>query len=216
MKSRLRLAELLATRICHDLSGPLNTLMGALELVNEDPEGAPDALPLAGDASVVLGQRLKLLRAAWGGGGGPMRVDEIAALAGGLPGRRLRLELDALDAEQVFSSEAARLVLNLLILAAESLPAGGTIHLSGDGEGHIVVQIEGRAAAWPSGLVGYLANPDSAERALADEDGAGPRLLQGPITAMLAAASGLRVSMLLGAGADGAPPLLLDLHPAPG
>ena len=34
---RLHLAELLAVRLCHDLSGPLGTLMGALELLAEDP-----------------------------------------------------------------------------------------------------------------------------------------------------------------------------------
>lgn len=213
MKRDLRLAELFATRICHDLSGPLNTLMGALELVNEDPEGAPDALPLAGDASVLLGHRLRLLRAAWGGGAGAMRVDEIAAMATGLPGRRLQLELDALDSAQQFSADASRLLLNVLMLAAEALPGGGTIRLTGDGAEHLLLQIDGHNAAWPPGLVGYLADPAAAQRALTD-DGAGPRMLQAPIVALLAAVSGLRVSMLLGAAGEAAPPLLLALQPA--
>ncbi len=47
----LRLAELLAIRLCHDLSGPLGTMMGALEMVADDPEMADEALPLAGEAS---------------------------------------------------------------------------------------------------------------------------------------------------------------------
>lgn len=208
----MHFAELLATRICHDLSGPLNTLMAALEIANEDPAGAADALPVAGEASAVLGQRLRLLRAAWGGGGGPLAIDEIASLAAGLPGRNLQLDFGHLHAEQHFSAPAARLVLNALLLAAEALPGGGVIELSGDSAQQAMLRISGRNAAWPAGFIGWLANPAAAEQALAR---ATPRGLQGPFVVLLARALGLRLSVLLGAGSDEAPPLLLDLH-APG
>ena len=210
----MHFAELLATRICHDLSGPLNTLMAALEIANEDPDGAADALPVAGDASVVLGQRLRLLRAAWGGGGGPMALDEIAALAAGLPGRNLRLDFGELQAERQFSAPAARLVLNALMLAAEALPGGGVIQLSGDSRRQVMLQLSGNGAGWPPGFIGCLADPQAAGRALEQAGGATARTLQGPLLAVLAQTLGLRISVLLGAGVEAAPPLLLELQPA--
>ena len=212
MNTPMRLAELLATRMCHDLSGPLNTLLGALEIANEDPEAAAEAMPLAADASVVLGQRLKLLRAAWAGGAGPMAVDEISALAAGLAARNLRLDLGQLHAERAFSGPAARLVLNAIMLAAEALPGGGTIQLSGDSTRQVMVQIEGHTAGWPPGFIGYLADPDAAEQAVNRDGAATARTLQGPLTALLAQCSGLRISVLLGTGTEAAPPLLLDLE----
>lgn len=210
----MRFAELLATRICHDLSGPLNTLMAALEIANEEPDGAAEALPMAGEASVVLGQRLRLVRAAWGGGGGPMTIDEVAALAAALPGRNLRLDLGELQAERRFSAPAARLVLNALMLAAEALPGGGVIQLSGDSQRQVMLQIAGETAAWPPGFIGYLSDPQAAERALNEAGDATARTLQGPLLALLASGLGLRVSVLFGAAVEAAPPLLLDLQPA--
>ena len=210
----MHFAELLATRICHDLSGPLNTLMAALEMANEDPDGAADVLPVAGDASVVLGQRLRLLRVAWGGGGGPMTIDEVAALAAGLPGRSLRLDFGELHAERQFSAPAARLVLNALMLAAEALPGGGVIQLSGDTQRQVMLQLSGNGASWPPGFIGYIADPLAAERALEQEGGTTARNLQGPLLAVLAPSLGLRISVLLGAGVEAAPPLLLELQPA--
>ena len=59
---RVRLAEALAIRLCHDLSGPLGALGAALGEVGAEAE----ALSLAQEASTVLRQRLALLRAAWG------------------------------------------------------------------------------------------------------------------------------------------------------
>jgi histidine phosphotransferase ChpT len=210
----MQFAELLATRICHDLSGPLNTLMAAIEIAIEDPGGAAEALPLASDASVVLGQRLRLLRVAWGGGGGAMAIDEIAALAAGLPGRNLHLDLGELHAERLFSAAAARLVLNALMLAAEALPGGGVIQLSGDSQRQVMLRIAGAAAAWPPGFIGYLTDPQAAEQALNEASAITARTLQGPLLALLAHRLGLRVSVLLGAGMEAAPPLLLDLQRA--
>jgi histidine phosphotransferase ChpT len=127
----LRLAELLAIRLCHDLSGPLGTLMGALELVADDPGMAAEALPLAGEVSTALGRRLRLLRAAWGGATPSLSVAEFAALVEGMPARRWRLDLNGLDPAGRFSPAAARLALNVVLLAAESLPGGGTAALAG-------------------------------------------------------------------------------------
>jgi histidine phosphotransferase ChpT len=207
----LRLAELLAIRLCHDLSGPLGTLMGTLEMVAEDPAAAGEALPIAGDVSTALGRRLKLLRAAWGGTTPALSVGEFAALVEGVP-RRWRFELGGLDPAGRFSPAGARLALNVALLAAEALPVGGAAMLAGDPAGDVLVAIDGRRAAWPAGFTASLGDPSLAWQALRGAEGVdGARGLQGWLTALIARSSGLRLSFLVAATAEAAPPLLLNL-----
>ena len=79
----LRLAELLAARLCHDFAGPLGSLAGALEIAADDPDGAGEALAIASESASALAGRVRLYRAAWGGDGGPITRTEIVALAAG-------------------------------------------------------------------------------------------------------------------------------------
>lgn len=209
LNDRLRLAELLASRLCHDLSGPLGTLIGSLELLTEEPETAEEALVLANEVAATMGKRLRLLRAAWGGGAAPLRVHELRGLAEGLPqAHRISLQLDRLVPSARFPPGAARLVLNLLLLAAESLPAGGTIALAGDPEAQVQVSILGLRAAWPAGLASYLVDQQLAWLALDGDSSAALRGLQAPLTALVAHSCGLRLSMLMAREAEAAPPLV--------
>ena len=210
MNDRLRLAELLTIRLCHDLSGPLGTLMGALELLREEPEAAEEALDLAGEVSHTLVKRLRLLRAAWGGASAPLGLDELSALTEGLPqGAKVRLAVDAL-ADRRFAPDGARLVLNLLLLAGESLPGGGTITLAGDPQAEIQLFISGARAAWPAGLAASLADPDHAWSLLSNGT-LSSRTMQAPLTALIAHTSGIGVSMMMAREADAAPPLVVHL-----
>jgi len=65
MSEALRLAELLCARLCHDLGGLLGSLIGVLEIAREE-HAESETLALAEETAIELGQRLKLLRAAWG------------------------------------------------------------------------------------------------------------------------------------------------------
>ena len=208
----LRLAELLAIRLCHDLSGPLGTLMGALELVADDPEMAGEALPLAGEVSTALGRRLRLFRAAWGGATPSLSVAEFAALVEGIQARRWRVDVDGLDPAGRFSTAAARLALNVVLLAIESLPGGGTVALAGNPAGEVLVTIAGPRAAWPTGFAAYLGDEALAWQALHVAEGVeAARGLQAWLTALIARTSGLRLSFLIAPTAEAAPPLLLSL-----
>lgn len=207
----LRLAELLAVRLCHDLSGPLGTLMGALELIAEDPASATEALPLAGEVSTALGRRLRVLRAAWGGATGPMSVDEFAALAEGVHVRRGRIDLEGLDPGARFSSAAARVALNAVLLAAEAMPGGGTAAFSGDPASHMVVTVTGPRAAWPASFAAYVGDPLLARQALrGGDDGQAARGLQAALTVLIAEAAGVRLSLLMAPVAEAVPPLLMN------
>jgi histidine phosphotransferase ChpT len=155
----LALAETLAGRLCHDLAGMVGTLMGAVELASEEPSMRDEALPMAVEAATALGDRLRLMRAAWGGEGFPMDGSDLRALATGLPrGRRVLVSLDGLAPTRNFPASTARLLLNLLILAVESLAGDGTVTLVDASDGRLVLSIDGPRAAWPSGFAGQLAD----------------------------------------------------------
>ncbi len=211
---KLRLAELLATRLCHDLSGPLGTLMGSLEMLAEEPESAEEALTLASDVTAILAGRLRLLRAAWAGGTPALGVAEFRSMADSLKSRRLRLELDHLHPEGQFTPAAARVALNVLMLAADCLPGGGVVSMAGDPAQDLLVTLDGPRGAWPPGFAAFLANDDHAWLALRDTAGVeASRALQGPLTALIARVCGIRLSLLMAASAEGAPPLLIQARP---
>ena len=132
-------------------------------------EAAPptEELSVAADTAVALTLRLRLLRAAWAGMPEPLDLPELTALARGLPASRVGLDISHLPPATVFPPAMARLVLNLLLLAAASLPQGGTLYLDGAAD-DVIARIVGPRAAWPAGLIGMLANPAVARRALGE------------------------------------------------
>lgn len=198
----LRLTELTCARLCHDLGGLIGTVNQALELAAADGPTANEAASLVRLAALTLMHRLRLLRAAWGGEGEALDLTQLRGLAAGLTGAaRLTLDLAGLPDDTAFSPPMARMVLNLLLLANESLPGGGRIGLSG-GAADVFIGIEGPNAAWPAGLASCLVDADAAFAAMA-----GPRSIQLPLTALFARDPGLRLSLLM-ATDRGRPPLL--------
>jgi histidine phosphotransferase ChpT len=206
----LHLAELLCSRLCHDLSGLLGSLVGVLEIAREE-QAESETLAVAEDTAVELTQRLRLLRAAWGQDSEPVDVSQLQTFAESLlASRRVRLELFGMEPDAEFTPGAGRLLLNILLLAAESLPSGGIVALSGSPTSNVVVTIAGPRAAWPPGLGACLADETAAWAPAITA-----RHLQAPLTALIARENGIRLSMLMpaGAGSDAAlPPLLLSFE----
>lgn len=210
----LFLAETLATRLCHDLSGQVNALVGAVEVMRDEPSPDPEAIDLANDAGESLVRRLRLARAAWGRGGGPMGMDEWRSLVDFMPRRGVRIDLDGVRPSGSFGPAAARLTLNVLLMATECLPGGGVVEVTGQPEQDLLVRIRGPRAAWPTGLAGMIADPATAVDTLRGADAVvAARTLQAPLTALIAHATGQRISLLLAPRAEDAPPLLVGLSP---
>jgi hypothetical protein len=113
------------------------------------------------------------------------------------------VDASALDQGTVFPAPTGRIVLNLLLLAADSLPSGGTVILAGE-PGDLFVRIAGPAAAWPAGMAICLSDETAARSALIEL-----RSLQLALTALLAHAAGIRLSVLLSPAARNEPPILL-------
>ena len=188
----LRLAELLCGRLCHDLSGLLGTLAGTLELAAADPDTAVEALQLSSETAATLTRRLRLLRTLWGEDGDALDVAGLRRIAEDLPGaHRAKLDFTGLIADAAIPAAAARLLLNVLLLALEGLPRGGKIIVRGSVTGEMSVTLDGARAAWPGGLAANLAAAEVQWDTLA-----GPRALQAPLTVLIAKVAGLRLRLL--------------------
>ncbi len=204
MQDPLRLSELLCARLCHDLSGPLGSLMGVAELLPDDPYDA-EVAAAAAQAANALANRLRLMRAAWAGDGAPMATEQMLELTAGIGiSRRVELDFSGVDRSAVFAADEARVLLNLLLLAMEGLAGVGRIAVTGAAGSGVVVVIEGPRAGWPAGFAACLKDEQAAWDALRSA-----RSLQGPLTALIARRAGLRLSLLIPAGAGIAPPPVL-------
>lgn len=197
----LRLIELISARLCHEVSGFANELDRVPRTSVGQSAGAPAFEKTVLSAAQALITRLALRRAAWGPDGDPISLERLQFLAHGLP-EQVSLNISALDPDTVFSASAGRVVLNLLLLGAESLPSGGTIALAGAAD-DLFVQIAGPAAAWPAGLAECLVDHTKARSALTEWRG-----LQMALTALLAHAAQTRLSVLVNTAARTEPAIL--------
>ncbi len=213
MSDPLRLAELIATRVFHDVGGLAGTLAATIEVALEDGEAAGESLSTAVELAAELNRRVRLLRAAWGPTGEELDIARLQDLALGTPGaHRMRLDLSALPPTTLLSPELSRVVLNVVILAAESLPRGGTLTLSRTSQAGVLATIRGQRAAWPGALAPSLASETAAWAALDN-----PRNLLAPLVALIAHRQGIPLALLPPPGASrrrGPLPLLIGAAPA--
>lgn len=173
-----RLSELVAARICHDLGSPVASLTALM------PQAAdPAAMEILDETARELRARLMLMGAVFGL---PDELDwpGVARLLAGAPmAHRVAFSLPARAG--TLPSGLARLVLAALLMAAESLPRGGTVHASEPAPGTLALRPEGRDAAWPEVLLELVAG-GAIEAALAQ----GPRRVLAPWLVSLAAGEG--------------------------
>jgi histidine phosphotransferase ChpT len=197
----LRLIELASTRLCHEISGLVGSLERALSASVDRASPASNTETTASETAHALATRLELRRAAWGPDGDPMSLAHIRHLVRGLP-EAIAVDVSALDNAALFSAATGRIVLNLLLLAAESLPSGGTVVLAGEPD-DLFVRISGPVAAWPNGTAVCLVDESEARSALTDG-----RSLQMALTALLAHAAGIRLSVVMSPTARNKPAIL--------
>jgi len=135
------LSALLCARICHDLISPVGALGTAIEIL-DDPSNSDmhdDALALVRTSSRQASAKLKFLRLALGAAGsapGVVPTAEIMKLANDMfadskPDLVWKIDSDGIDKDR------ARILLNLIMLAIQAAPRGGTVTVkrAGAGEG---------------------------------------------------------------------------------
>jgi histidine phosphotransferase ChpT len=165
MADDVQLAQLIATRLCHDLAGPVGAVAAGVELVGDDPAAADaETLALIGASSAAASRKLKFLRTAFGTPAtaslGAL-ADAQAAVAGylaatagpaGAPALAWPAKAELARAQERIGPGALQMLFNLVILALESLPRCARLdaEINADG-GRLRVSVQG---PHPSGSAG--------------------------------------------------------------
>jgi len=127
------LAELLCARLCHDMSGPVGAAAAGAELIADMGDGVDaETLALVSASAGAGSARLKFFRAALGpAASGTVAIaalrEQVDGYLSSLASSGLRVELDWRAGPAGLGGDAARLMLNLIVLAKDALPRGGRI-----------------------------------------------------------------------------------------
>ncbi|HWI86483.1 MAG TPA: histidine phosphotransferase family protein [Sphingomonas sp.] len=145
--SSVEFASLLCSRLCHDLLSPVGSMNNGLELLadEEDPDMRARVMELLADSARASADRLKFFRLAFGAGGGfgeTIDANEVKAAVAGLVRGNARIELGWLVEVPVIPKTAAKILLNLAMVAFDALVRGGRLDI-GFENGEVVVRAEG-------------------------------------------------------------------------
>lgn len=197
MQVDMRVLELLSSKICHDLVSPVSAINNGVELIDDiGGDVVDEAMKLIGASAAHASRRLRLFRMAYGKAGSesslPLRdVRQTAEqyMAGG----KVTLNWPEDQPSDTLTTQPGFLktVLNMTILAEETLAYGGVVSLRASSEGDMQgcrFEIVGRAA--------QLSEPmEQALMGTASIDDLSPRTIQAYITGCFASTFGLKLSL---------------------
>lgn len=129
--SDLEFAALLVSRVCHDLVSPVGAVVNGLEVLEEERDAAlrADALKLVGSSAALAAARLQFARIAFGmagSAGAELDLTEVGRMVGGfLSGGKIQLEWGAAPVN--WPKDWAKLLMNCVVIAADTLPRGGKL-----------------------------------------------------------------------------------------
>lgn len=191
--SASELAALLCARLCHDLVSPVAALGAALSVL--DDENAADmreqALDLIRTGANQAHAKLEFVRLAFGAGGsrpGTIDMGEMHKLASAMfAGAKAELVWKTKDGG--LSKPAARVLLNLIWMAFDNVPRGGSVTVEANGDdrsARLRVVAAGPRARIDPAYIEALAGR-------AGEDGYDGRSIQPYYTGLVARENGGRV-----------------------
>lgn len=160
----VRLLELMASRLCHDLISPVGAINNGVELLEEmGGQMGDEAVRLIGHSATQASRRLKLFRLCYGAAGSEasLGLDDVLVVARDyLAGGRVTLNwsTESMKALGDLPQGLPKVALNCVIIAAEILVHGGIITATAtkvDNKIEMHIEAEGRAAgtrteAWPA------------------------------------------------------------------
>lgn len=205
MQVDLRVAQLLSSRLCHDLVGPIGAVNTGLELLREGFDDEQKALGLVADSAGEASRRLTFFRFAFGLGGGDKGKSTLSQArdlaVGFLASGKVALDWpkDAPgDADASLRAPAVKVILIMVLMASESLPRGGAVGIEfavlDEGLG-IAVTATGEDARLREDLQSALTEGAAAEDLTA-------RNVHGYFAQCLARDSGALIEHSLGSGGE--------------
>src|SRR5881628_3013004 len=135
----LELAALLCSKVCHDLISPVGAIVNGLEVLDDNPkpEDREFALELIRKSAKTASARLQFCRLAFGAAGSAgaqIDLGDAEAVARGfLEDDKTKLSWNL--PRILLAKNRVKLLLNLLLLAGQSIPRGGTLKVDAIGEG---------------------------------------------------------------------------------
>ncbi len=190
----LDLAALLCSRICHDIISPVGAIANGLELFDDpemDEETKQTALDMVRTSAKTASAKLTFCRIAFGAAGSAgamIDLNEAGLIARDFVGDE-KVRLDWQAPRENRPKQQVKLVLNMLLIAMASIPRGGVVTVSADGQG-FAVRAEGDRAKLPEAIVQVL---DGA----ADLTTLDARLVQPYYATLLAQSAGMTLTLAM-------------------
>jgi histidine phosphotransferase ChpT len=191
----LELAALLCSRVCHDLISPVGAIVNGLEVLDDDPkpEDREFALELIRKSAKTASARLQFCRLAFGAAGSAGAQIDLGDAQNMSRGHledsktTIRWNLPRL----LLPKNRVKLLLNMLVIAQQTIPRGGTITVDPIGEGESMgfrVVSNGLNARIPQAIADLL-SPEHSSNVDA-------HAVQPYYTRLLAQSCGLNVSLV--------------------
>jgi len=169
----IKIASLLCSRLCHDLVSPIGALNNGVEVLEDETSASvrKEAIALLSESARAAIGKLLFFRVAFGaatGFGSEITMSEVKQAAEGVFSHS-RVKLDwpqDLTIDQMLPKTVAKLLLNFIMMAGESLMKGGTVRPvieRGTGEFRIAALAKGAGATLHDSLVSALRGGVNAE-----------------------------------------------------
>jgi histidine phosphotransferase ChpT len=192
----LELAALLCSRVCHDLISPVGAIVNGLEVLDDNPK--PDdrefALDLIRKSAKTASARLQFCRLAFGAAGSAgaqIDVGDAQNMARGhLEDGKITIVWNL--PRLLLPKNRVKLLLNMLVIAQQTIPRGGVLTVDPVGEGETMsfrISAAGLNARVPQNVVDLLG--------AAHSGAVDAHAVQPYYTRLLAEACGLSVALAL-------------------
>jgi len=190
---QLELAALLCSRVCHDLISPVGAIVNGLEVLDDNPkpEDREFALDLIRKSAKTASARLQFCRLAFGAAGSSgaqIDLGDAQTMARGqIEDAKTTIAWNL--PRLLLPKNRVKLLLNMLVIAQQTIPRGGTLMVDAIGEGEAMgfrVTATGLNARSPQNIADMLAGQAHAGDA---------HSVQPYYTRLLAEACGLKVKL---------------------
>ena len=190
----LEFAALLCSRVCHDLISPVGAIVNGLEVLDDNPkpEDRDFALDLIRKSAKTASARLQFCRLAFGAAGSAGAQidlgDAQTTARGHIEDGKVTMVWNL--PRLLLPKNRVKLLLNMLVIAQQTIPRGGTLTVGPIGEGERMgfrVAAAGLNARLPQHIADLLSSSHA--------PGADAHAVQPYYTRLLAEACGLKVAL---------------------
>ena len=192
--SYVRILEIMASKICHDIISPVGAIANGIEIMEElGPDAGEDVTQLISHSATQASAKLKTLRLAYGLGGSDSSIipEDVHKIFGDFIAGENRVTQNwdpnadlGIEPQTGFS----KILICTLLLAIEALPKGGEISVQKEDDQTTVVTAQGDNAQFREGYISALKQETS-------ENNIEPQHTHAYITGLLASHYGFTIDV---------------------